>query len=625
MNEELQKVVEAGKLTPEAAGKLEQLQPGAYCQHKSWGFGQIAEWNLLTGQVFIDFGTKKSHPMQLDYAAQTLTPIPAGYVRAQAAASPETVRARASEDPAGLARDIVRDHGGKATVEQITATLVPHAMDAAAFKKFWDAAKKKLKSDTHVHLPSKKGEPVELHDAPVNAGAKLIENFHGARHPKDQVLALDSILKSLDDLVKEVDEMKKLAALVEDAAEKGQRLYAVQAVELLLARDEICERHEALQPGANAPTVADILRGEQTRLAELFANLPASKHRRVLSHFKSAFAERWQDRALALALKATPRLVQEISRLFEGEGEKETFSAAIDKWIRERAISPEILLWLCKERGAGYPQYFNIGLFGAVIAALEDDALLSDITRGTKLHDLVMDDKTLVADLLADADSVTVRDTVRKLKLTTVFDDLNKRSLLARIIKLHPEIQTMITGEQEESRSASLVVSWASLDRRREEYEDLINRQIPQNTRDISIARDYGDLRENFEFKSAKEQQRVLLRRKSEMERELELSRGTNFEDVDTAKVSIGTTVVLSDPATGATEEYHILGAWDGAPEKNIVSYQAGIGQALIGKAAGESVPVPTEKGDRLMRVESITAFKNLELLRSSEQAPAQA
>jgi transcription elongation GreA/GreB family factor len=623
MNEELQKVVEAGKLTPEAAGKLEQLEPGAYCQHKSWGFGRIAEWNLLTGQVFIDFGAKKSHPMQLEYAAQTLTPIPQEYIRAQAAANPEAVRARAVEDPAGLARDIVRDHAGRATIEQITATLVPHAMDAAAFKKFWDAAKKKLKSDTHVHLPSKKGEPIELHDAPVNAGAKLIENFHGTRHPKDQVLALDLILKSLDDLVKEVDEMKKLAAMVEDAADKGQRLYAVQAVEMLLARDEICERHEALQPGANAPTVADILRGEQARLADLFSNLPSSKHRRVLAHFKTAFADRWQDRALALALKATPRLVQEISKLFEGEGLKEDFSAAIDKWIRERAISPEVLLWLCKERGAGYPQYFNIGLFGAVIASLEDDALLSDITRGTKLHDLIMDDKKLVADLLADADSISVRDTVRKLKLTTVFDDLNKRSLLARIIKLHPDIQAMITGEQEESRSASLVVSWASLDRRREEYEDLINRQIPQNTRDISIARDYGDLRENFEFKSAKEQQRVLLRRKSDMERELELARGTNFEDVDPSKVAIGASVVLLDPATGATEEYHILGAWDGAPEKNIVSYQAGIGKALIGKAVGEDVQVPTEKGDRTLRIESIEPFKNLELLRSSEQAPA--
>ncbi len=621
MNEELQKVVEAGKITPEVAAKLEHLEPGAYCQHKSWGFGRVAEWNLLTGQILIDFGSKKNHPMQLEYAAQTLTAIPAGSVRGQAATDRDAVRGRAGEDPAGLVRDVLRDHGGRATVDQITAVFVPHAMDAAAFKKFFDAAKKKLKSDPLVHVPAKKGEPIELHDEPVKPGAKLFQTFHAARHPKDQVQALESVLKVLDDLAKEVAELKTLTTKVEDVAKKGQKLNSVAAVEMLLARDEICERVEALEPGAGSFTVTDLLRGEQSRLPELFAALPASKHRRVLAHFPAAFSDRWQDRALALALKATPRLAQEIARLFEARNDRAAFAAAIDKWLRERSISPEVLLWLCKERGAGYENVFDVRLFSAIIAALEDDILLSDITRGTKLHDLVMDDKTLIADLLATADPVTVRDAVRKLKLTTVFDDLNKRSLLARIIKLHPDVQTMITGEEEESRSASLVVSWASLDRRREEYEDLINRQIPQNTRDISIARDYGDLRENFEFKSAKEQQRVLLRRKSDMERELELSRGTNFEDVDPSKIAIGTSVVLVNPATDERQEYHILGAWDGAPDKNIVSYQAGIGQALMGKAAGDSVQVPTEKGELTLRVESVEAFKNLELLRSSPQA----
>jgi Transcription elongation factor len=622
MNEELQKVVEAGKLSPELAEKLGRLEPGTYCQHKSWGFGRIAEWNLLTGQVFIDFGTKKGHPMQLEYAAETLTVIPATHVRAQAASDPEGLKARIADDPAGVVRDVLRDHGGKATVDQLTAVFVPHVLDAAGFKKFWDSAKKKLKNDPLVHLPSKKGQPVELHDQPVNAGAKLIENFHGARHPKDQVQALDSIVKALDDFAKEVEEMKTLAASIEDAAKKGQKLHAVQAVEMLLARDEICQRHEALQPGEGAPTVADILRSEQTRLPELFAALPAAKHRRVLSHFPTAFEDRWKDRAQVLALKATPRLVQEIARLFEQNGAHDDFGTALDKWLRERTVTPEILWWLCRERGADFKELFGPELFSAIIVALEND-MLSDITRGTKLHDLVMDDRNLLADLLGDAEPVVVRDAVRKLKLTTVFDDLNKRSLLARIIKLHPEIQSMISGDGDESRAASLVVSWASLERRREEYEDLINRQIPQNTKDISIARSYGDLRENFEFKSAKEQQRVLLRRKSEMERELAMARGTNFEDADTSKVSIGTVVTLSDLASGATEKFSILGAWDGAPEKGIVSYQAAIGQALLGKGVGESVELPTESGVRSVRIEAIEAFKDLELLKQEAQAPA--
>jgi len=117
-----------------------------------------------------------------------------------------------------------------------------------------------------------------------------------------------------------------------------------------------------------------------------------------------------------------------------------------------------------------------------------------------------------------------VRDAMRRLLLTPVFDDLKKRSLLARIVKLYPEMQWMITGEAGE-KEETLTVSWASLEKRKEEYEDLVNRQIPQNTKDIATARSYGDLRENFEFKSAKEQQRVLMRRRAEAERDLSRAR----------------------------------------------------------------------------------------------------
>src|SRR5213082_2798544 len=76
MDAELEKLVESGKLTTKAAEQLEQLRPGSFCLHKSWGFGRVAEWNLLLNQIVIDFTTKPKHPMQLAYAAESLTPIP---------------------------------------------------------------------------------------------------------------------------------------------------------------------------------------------------------------------------------------------------------------------------------------------------------------------------------------------------------------------------------------------------------------------------------------------------------------------------------------------------------------------------------------------------------------------
>ncbi len=59
MDAELEKLVESGKLTARAADQLEKLKPGAFCLHKSWGFGRVAEWNLLLNQILIDFPGKE--------------------------------------------------------------------------------------------------------------------------------------------------------------------------------------------------------------------------------------------------------------------------------------------------------------------------------------------------------------------------------------------------------------------------------------------------------------------------------------------------------------------------------------------------------------------------------------
>src|SRR6266850_5476192 len=185
---------------------------------------------------------------------------------------------------------------------------------------------------------------------------------------------------------------------------------------------------------------------------------------------------------------------------------------------------------------------------------------------------------------------------MRRLMLTPVFDELTKRSLLARIIKLYPDLESVITGEQTEEKSDALIVSWSSLDKRKAEYEELVNKKIPENSKEIGVARSYGDLRENFEFKAAKEMQAVLMRRKSELEAALHRARGTAFESPDITQVSIGTVVTLRETATNREETYTILGAWDGDPERAIISYQTAIGQSLLGHRLGEVVELNADE-----------------------------
>src|SRR5213595_24133 len=125
---------------------------------------------------------------------------------------------------------------------------------------------------------------------------------------------------------------------------------------------------------------------------------------------------------------------------------------------------------------------------------------------------------------------------------------MDKRSLLARIVKSYPAVQSLISGDQTKQES-NLLVSWESLERRKNEYTELVQKKIPANSKEIALARSYGDLRENHEYKAAKEMQKILMRRKHELESQLVRARGTDFANPRTDAVSIGTIVRSTDLA----------------------------------------------------------------------------
>jgi transcription elongation GreA/GreB family factor len=615
MTDELAQAVDSGALDKKTADRLARLTPGSYCTHKSWGFGRVAEWNLIAGQVLIDFKTKKNHPMQAVYAAETLTPIPEDHILAQRETNPESLRELAKSDSSALVKKILADFGGKASSEQIASALTPGVFDAAGFKRWWDAARKKMKSDGQFGMPAKKTDPFVLLETPINSGTRLLDAFRAARHTRDQVLALEEISKSLDDLAGSQDELPAIVTLIEEAALRARRLNPSQAIEILIARDDLLEKFSNLQAGAEAPTIANIIACEPGKLGQILESVPGSKEKRVLEALEPAFGEAWGDKAIALLPNAGARLISDICRLFEKHKRKEQFQATVEKWISERSISSEMLIWLCKERDKRFPALFNAELLAAVFSALEADLLAEK--RTSRLKDLLIDDGDLIGDLLIGASRDVVRDSMRKLMLTPAIEDLSKRSLMARIVKLYPDTQSMITGaHQDDEKADNLIVSWASLEKRKAELDNLITKEIPQNLRDINIAKEQGDLRENAGFKAAKEHQRVLQRRRVEMERDLATARGTNFENPATAQVSIGTVVTIKNE-DGASETFSILGAWDSAPDLGIVSYKAGVGQALLGAATGSSIELPAENGTRKVTIEAIKPFADLDLLRS--------
>ncbi len=607
MEAEIQKAVDAGKITSQAGKALAALKPGSYCLHKSWGFGRIDSVNFLVNQVTIDFKTKKGHTMQLEYAAESLQPIPGAHILARKATQLDAVKAEARDKPVELVTAILTDLGGKATQDQIAQTLVGDVFTETEFKRWWDSTKKALKKDGHFGIPTKKTDPIELRKQAVSRADELLATFNKARQLKAQLTALDQIIKNIDAFTDAAAQLGPVVKAVEQAARQSQRLHTTEAVELLLARDEICEK-TGLPPGDFA--TSQLLAAEERQIATILGEVPAAKQRQVLAELPKTFGEKWAPRTIALMLRSNVRVVSEIARLLQEKGMGAELRKELDRWIRDHSVTAEVLYWLCKERGGEFNDLIEPRVFRAILSALERDQF-NEVKRGGKLHDLLLDDRELVGDLLAGAEVETARDATRKLNLTPVFEELDKRSLLARIIRIYPEMEALLTGEtQEEEKNVVLIVSWESLEKRKDELEDLIKKKIPENTKEIEVARSYGDLRENFEFKAAKEMQRVLQRRRAETERDLGRARGTGFENPDTNQVSIGTVVTLKNVETGTVHSYSLLGAWDSDPDNGIISYLTAVGQALLGHKPGEQIDLPTEHGTEKVEIVSIEAYR---------------
>jgi transcription elongation GreA/GreB family factor len=604
MDAELEKLVEAGKITARAASELENLKPGTFCLHKSWGFGRVSEWNLLLNQIVIDFAGKKSHPMQAQYAAENLTHLAPEHFLARKATDLALIKNQAREDPAALVRNILESLDGKATAQQISEWLIGDVFTETEWKRWWESTKKALKASGAFSIPAKKTDPIQIRDEGVSHADELLTAFNKARQPREQIAVLEQITKSHQQFKDPEKQLQPIVATIENVAVRNQKMHPEFAFELIIARDDLLARVPALHTTHIGLTLSKLIAEEEERLVSILPKLPAAKEKKILQAMPSSLGERWTESALRLMEGSHGRMVAQIPRILSESGKHEELRTLLERSIREHSATSEMLTWLCSER-EDWSELVTPELFTAILAALEREQH-NFPGRASKLQHALVEDRQLLGDIFKKADVALARDGMRRLQLSPLFDELTKRSLLARIVKVYPELESMIAGVQPQEKVAPLIVSWSSLEKRKVEYEQLVKVKIPENSREIALARSYGDLSENFEFKAAKQMQSVLMRRKAELEQMLHNARGTSFENPDTSRVSIGTIVTLRNSETDKEETYTILGAWDGDPDRHMISYQTAIAQGLLGHETGGTVSLNTDYGSSQFTIISI-------------------
>ena len=612
MSPEVEKLVKAAKLSQQEGEKLSRLHVGAFCQHKSWGAGRVKEWDLLADRVVIDFESKPGHVMKLGFAAGSLDPLPDVHYLSRRVGDLDGLKTMAKKDPAALVALALASNRNALIPDQIEAMLSPQVIPAAEFKSWWTAAKRALKNNRHIFVPAKRTEPLVLRAADRSHADTMIADFGRANSLKEKISTLAVIRKDLDLFSDAITELLPVLQDIDQTVRKAWKMQLKESLQLLLARDELLEAVPGGVLPAGSLTLPELLREARPSVAEAIANMPVALVNRVYASFPVAFPERaWIAEALSHLNKTGGRAIAEVAALLDANDELDVLADHLKKAVNNRLFSTDLLIWMCQERAALAESVFDLDLGNTILDALINDHMAGGPKRTGRLHDAFANDPGLIGEMVADPDADELQLFSRRVLHMPGLDELTRRSLMGRIIKARPEMQ-QIMEEGAAAEDTSLIVSWESLEKRKVDLEDLVKNKIPQNKKDIQIAREYGDLRENFEYKSARQQQAVLLRMQSKYERELRHARGTDFADSKSETVGIGTVVELEDSNTGVRETCTILGAWDSDPSRRILAYLSGMAKALIGKAPGEEAELPTDESNTTRRVKviSIAAYK---------------
>jgi transcription elongation factor GreA len=128
-----------------------------------------------------------------------------------------------------------------------------------------------------------------------------------------------------------------------------------------------------------------------------------------------------------------------------------------------------------------------------------------------------------------------------------------------------------------------------------------MDEEVPANSKEIAFALSLGDLRENAEYKAAKEKQEILNSTAAKLKGEIDRAQLFDPATVNTGRVSFGTIVTLANETSGGEEVYTILGPWESDPDNKVISYMSPFGAALFNNRVGDKINFSSNEGKILV------------------------
>jgi transcription elongation GreA/GreB family factor len=531
------------------------------------GVGRVVEVNLPLETLKIDFERSKGVTVGFRAAAKMLTPLPPGHLLRRKLDEPESLSRLRDEQPAELLRAVLESADGPLTGAEIRDMLAG-VVSEAQWTAWWNAARK------HPQVVGSTGGRQSYRWERSTAGALATIRKSFERAQPSELLELFRKHGARDASLAEA--MARTILHVSGELRRDNPAFAFEAWIALERAGRLPQSPEWSLPDLFDPS-ADV--------RVLFAGLTDRQLRErafaTLRELREDWPAVYRDQ---LSRETDPRVLDILAAgLAEVEGDE--LGRTFDNFIAQPRKYPAAFVWLA-ERAANEDllrSRIPLRLLQQIVAALASADFAGYRTRLKAL----LESGGTVPRLFAHLTEEQAAPAIEVIGKGGGLEPFQRESLKNAILLRFPSLR--------EESSRALYATADAIAAKRAEIRQLAEIDIPANRKAIEEARSMGDLRENFEYKSARERHEYLNARLAKLHRDLGRVRPIDFANLDLSEVRIGSSVELRG-AGGAALVYTILGPWESRPEQNILSYESELGAKLLGLAPGVETTIQGER-----------------------------
>lgn len=579
---------------------------GNYVYHRSWGIGKVI--NIEDELFFIDFADKKNHQMSLKMAVKALSILTDDHIWVLKNSLPaSTLKNKIKQEPSWALKILIRSFDNMANMKKIKSELVPSILTAGEWSKWNMEAQKILKTDPIFGNHPDKIDMFMVRETPISFEEKTFNKFKAEKNFYGRVESIQDFIKhgKLDseyfgEMFSYFTAFLKSFSIVNEL---------VISSYLLITR--IVAAHPYLNPGFNYKFVE--LFEQIDNLDEVFSKITESDFKKDFLVYVKKNIDNWPEIfARLFNLYQSKYIIDELV----SSGEMEVLKTISYQLLMHYRELKEPFIWVA--RNLTVESWFvslNIPLEKILIAMIH----LLDITYreisnkrevslnrklNKQIQDFLFKEEKLINYILNSGEESITR-------LYTLIDDVKemdpslKINLKQKIRDKYPDYKFL--GEPEKERvSWGLTVTKTGYEKKQKALRHLLEVEIPVNSKEIGVAMEKGDLRENAEYKAALEKQELLKGATLKIQEELQNARIFNESQIDTDYISFGTRVKLKNKISNKKEEYIILGPWESEPSKQIISYLSPLGVELCNHRAGENLQFTINEREYSYQVDSI-------------------